>query len=166
MAQVPVSPPGAPAQSEAMEREQPAVVVVSVRGTDALHEYVPRDGILTVSHPEPVSLATRAQITAYFEEVTHFWREYCGGRKVYVLVDYDNLSTNSDDLEWYGAAVKRFADECAFDIVRYNGNMVQRMNGRLIAIQIHAPSNLYSSREEALAVVAGLRRGTIKSIPP
>jgi hypothetical protein len=58
-------------------------------------------------------------------------------------------------LVWQEAAV----DECAIATVRYGGSMLQRLASRAVAAQLHLPSNVYRSREEALAVVHALRAG-------
>jgi hypothetical protein len=124
-----------------------------------------KESILFASHPEPVVLATREDIAAYFDDGVRFWRRHSGGEKVYVVVDYQNLTTNLDEIEFYASQVKRIVDECAITVVRYSGSMLQRMAGRMTAIRLHTPSNAYSSREEALAVIRGLRAGTI-ALPP
>lgn len=128
--------------------------------------YEPESQILFVSHPYPVVLATRADISAYFEDGIRYFRERCQGRKVYVVVNYDNLTTNLDELETYASQVKRVMEECAITIVRFKGNLLQRMASRMVAIELHSPSNTYASLEEALEVVRGLQRGTISVQPP
>lgn len=120
-----------------------------------------KERILFVSHPHPIVLHTREDIAAYFDDGIRFWRRNAGGEKVYIVVDYQNLTTNLDEIEFYASQVKRIADECAITVVRYSGSMLQRMAGRMTAIRLHTPSNAYASREEALAVVRGLKAGTI-----
>ena len=120
-----------------------------------------KEKIIFASHPEPVVLTTREDIAAYFDDGVRFWRRHSGGEKVYVVVDYQNLTTNLDEIEFYASQVKRITDECAITVVRFSGSMLQRMAGRMTAIRLHTPSNAYSSREEALAVVRGLKAGTI-----
>lgn len=134
--------------------------------TRAQWEYDAQRQILFVSHPRPVVLTTRADIQAYFDDGIRYFREHCPGGKVYVVVDYDNLTTNLDELEFYAGQVKRVMDECAITVVRYQGSLLQRMASRMIAIKLHTPSNTYGSREEALEVVRGLQRGTISMQPP
>ncbi len=113
------------------------------------------------SHPAPVVLQTRDDIAAYFDDGVLFWRRHAGGEKVYVVVDYQNLTVNLDEIEFYTSRVKRVVDECAITVVRYNGSMRQRVAGRMTAIRLHAPSHAYASREEALAVVRALKAGTL-----
>jgi hypothetical protein len=103
---------------------------------------------------------------SYFDHTLRFWREHCEGRRLYVVVDYENLTTNIDELEFYASQVKRVLDEMAITIVRYNGTMLQRMAGRMTALKLHTTSKTYGSLEEALEVVRGLQRGTISIHPP
>ena len=132
----------------------------------AIWQYDPSEKILFASHPQPVMLQTRADMAEYFEDGIRFWRRNCGGEKVYIVVDYENLTTNLDELDFYASQVKRVINECAITVVRYHGNLLQRMASRMTAIKLHTPSNAYSSREQALAIVRGLRDGTISIHPP
>ncbi|MFZ5893821.1 MAG: hypothetical protein ACOY0T_22360 [Myxococcota bacterium] len=127
--------------------------------------YDPTEKILFASHPRPVELRTREDMTAYFEDGIRYWRRHCGGEKVYIVVDYENLTTNLDELDFYASQVKRVINECAITVVRYHGSLLQRMASRMTAIKLHTPSNAYSSREEALAIVRGLKAGTISMQP-
>jgi hypothetical protein len=126
----------------------------------------PARQILFVSHPSPVLLTTREEIQAYFDDGIRFFHEHCASRKAYIVVNYENLTTNLDELEFYASQVKRVMDECAITVVRYKGSLLQRMASRMVAIKLHAPSNTYSSLEEALEVVRGLQRGTISAQTP
>jgi len=122
--------------------------------------------ILFVSHPDPVTLETQAEMRAYFDYGIGFWREQCNGRRLYVVVDYENLTTSHEELEFYASQAKRVMDEIAITIIRYNGTLLQRMAGRMTALALHTTSKTYGSLEEALEVVRGLQRGTISIHPP
>jgi hypothetical protein len=128
----------------------------------AKHHYDPLENILFSHHPEPVDLVTRPDILGYFEENYQFWKSNCGGKKVYSLVDYSNLNMNLDEIDYYALQVKRIVRECVITIVRFDGSMVQRMAGRMTAIRLHTPSNTYATYEEALRVIKGLKKGSIK----
>jgi len=144
--------------------EQPAKDAAP-RARAARWSYDAEQNILFVSHPQPVELQTVAEIEAYFDVGAQAWQEQCGGRKVYVLVDYDGLTTNLDERAFYATQVQRIM-EFSITIVRYQGSMLQRMAARLTAIELHTPSHTYASLEEALAVVHGLQRGSISVQPP
>jgi hypothetical protein len=125
-------------------------------------KYDAAENIVYVWHPEPVSLQTREDIAAYFEANRRFWRSHCGGQKAYFVVDFDGQSTSVEQQDYYVQSVKAAVDECAITVVRYGGDMLQRLTARMAAIKMHLPSNIYASREEAVAVVRALRKGTIK----
>ena len=121
--------------------------------------------VVHVQHPSPVELRTRAEIAKYFDEAIEYCRAHLKGHKAYLVVNYDNLSFDTEEIDFYAGEVKRLSDDHALAIVRYNGSLVQRMAGRMAAIKLHKPSRVYGSREEAMAVVDGLKRGT-SSIRP
>jgi hypothetical protein len=102
---------------------------------------------------------------AYFDDTLRYFRQHCDGKKLYFVVDYENLATNIDELEFYATQVKRVLDECAITVIRYKGTMLQRMAGRMTALKLHTTSKTYGSLEEALEVVRGLQRGAISVHP-
>jgi hypothetical protein len=128
----------------------------------AVMKYDAAENIVYVWHPEPVFLKTREEIAAYFEANRKFWQDHCGGKKAYFVVDFDGQSTSTEHQDHYAACVKAALDECAITVVRYGGDMLQRLAARMAATKLHVPSNVYRSRDEALAVVRALRSGTLK----
>lgn len=129
--------------------------------TSAL-KYDADENIVFVWHPEPVFLTTRADIENYFEANRRFWRFHCHGQKAYFVVDFDGQSVSTDHQDFYAENVKAAVDECAITVVRYGGSMLQRLAARSVATALHLPSNIYASRDEAVAVVRALRRGSTK----
>lgn len=127
--------------------------------------YDATQNIVFMSFSTPVELKTRAEISAHFDRVVAFWRANCGGNKAYFVVNFDNININIDELEFYAEQSKRAHDLCAITSVRYGGNSLQRTVTRLAGMKIHRPSNIYETREEALAVVRALRKGEIKAKP-
>ncbi len=130
------------------------------RGAATL-SYDPADNIVFISFSEPVELNTREEISAHFKYVTDFWREHTHGQKSYFVVDFENITINIAELEFYAQETDKAHRECAITSVRYGGNPLQRTLTRLGGMKIHRPSNLYQTREEALEVVRALRRGEI-----
>ena len=120
------------------------------------------ENIVYVRHPRPVHLDTPEAIAAYFEENRQFWREHCGGRKAYFVVDFDGQTVDTAHQDFYAQCVKAAMDECSVTVVRYGGKMLQRLASRMAAASLHVPSNVYNSREEALAVVRALRSGKMR----
>ena len=123
------------------------------------------ENIVFVWHPVPVRLDTREDIARYFEANRQFWREHCGGKKAYFVIDFDGQSMNVEHQDFYADCIKAAVDECAVTVVRYGGEMLQRLAARMAATRVHVPSNVYRSRDEAIAVVRDLRSGATK-LPP
>jgi hypothetical protein len=124
------------------------------------HTYDPAQNIVFVTFPR-VHLETAIQIREHFDRVIAFWKANCQNRKVYYVVDYDGFTVNLRENGSYAQNMKRVADTCAITIVRYGGDSLQRTAVRLYNMKLHSPSRIYGSREEALAVVRGLKNGEL-----
>ena len=122
--------------------------------------YDPNENIVYVTFPQ-VHLETQAEIRAHFDRVLAFWKEKCRGNKVYYVVGYDNFTVNLRENDFYAQQMRRVS-ECAITIVRYGGDALQRTAARLYNMKLHAPSRLYESREEAVAVVKALKAGEMQ----
>ncbi|HZS40299.1 MAG TPA: hypothetical protein VFF06_25885 [Polyangia bacterium] len=123
----------------------------------AHQEYDAAENIVYVSFPS-VQLETQDEIRAHFDRIITFWKQHCGGRRVYYVVNYDNISVNLQENDFYAAQMKRVLEH-AITIVRYGGDPLQRTAARLANMKLHAPTRLYESRDEALAVVQSLKAG-------
>jgi hypothetical protein len=108
-----------------------------------------------------VHLESRQEIREHFDRVVAYWRDNCGGRKVYYVVGYDGFSVNLRENEYYAQQMRRVM-ECAITIVRYGGDALQRTAARLYNMKLHAPSRLYESREAAIDVVKALQAGEMQ----
>jgi hypothetical protein len=126
----------------------------------AFLRYDAAESIIDVTFPV-VHLETQKDIREHFDRVVAHWRDTCRGRKVYYVVCYDGFSVNLRENEYYGQQMRRVMD-CAITIVRYGGDALQRAATRLYNMKLHAPSQLYESREQALEVVRALKSGKMK----
>jgi hypothetical protein len=117
------------------------------------------ENIVWIAFPVPVELKTRPQIAEHFAHVIRFWRVQACGKKAYFVVDFDNLTIDAAELEFYAEQSKRAQDFCAIASVRYGGNPLQRTVTRLAGMKIHRPSNICETRHEALAMVQKLKEG-------
>jgi hypothetical protein len=120
------------------------------------------ENIIFIGFAEPTELRTKAEIAAHFERVVSFWRQHARGVKCYFVVDIDNITIDMKEIELYARETDRAHAECAITSVRYGGNPLHRTLTRLAGMKIHRPSNLYETREEAMAVVRALRAGDVK----
>jgi hypothetical protein len=121
------------------------------------------ENIVYMSFAEREDLQTREQIADHFTRVVSFWRAKAGGKKSYFVVAFDNVTINPSELDFYAEQTGRAHEICAITSVRYGGNPMQRTVTRLAGMKIHRPSNIYETREEALAVVRALQKGDVKA---
>lgn len=124
--------------------------------------YVKGENIIFIRFAEATELDTHAEIAGHFKRVVSYWRTHARGKKCYFVVDIDNITINMKELELYARETDRAHAECAITSVRYGGNPLHRTLTRLGGMKIHRPSNLYATREEAMAVVRALRSGEIR----
>jgi hypothetical protein len=124
--------------------------------------YDKNENIMFISFAEPTELNTPEEIAAHFKRVVSYWRQHARGKKCYFVVDIDNITINMKELEFYAGETDKAHQECAISSVRYGGNPLHRTLTRLAGMKIHRPSNLYATREEAMAVVRALRSGEIR----
>jgi hypothetical protein len=127
-------------------------------GVTAYLSYDAVENIVYVTFPN-VHLETQTEIREHFDRVVAFWKEKCRGRKVYYVVGYDGFSVNLRENDFYGQQMRRIVDDCAITIVRYGGDSLQRTAARLYNMKLHEPSQLYESREDAIAVVRAIKSG-------
>jgi hypothetical protein len=127
----------------------------------SFQSYDPAENILFVTFPS-VHLETRAEISRHFDYAYRFWLDNCGGRKAYYVVGYDGFSVNLRENEFYAEQMRPILEDCAITVVRYGGDALQRTGARLYNMKLHAPSRLYESRDEALAVVRALKSGEMR----
>jgi hypothetical protein len=111
-------------------------------------------------------LNTREEIAAHFERVVAFWRANAGGKKSYFVVNFENVHININEIDFYSKQTQRAHAECAITSVRYGGDAMQRTVTRLAGMKVHLPSNIYETKEAALAVVRKLRAGEISESAP
>jgi hypothetical protein len=119
------------------------------------------DQLIEIVHPQPLVLETRRQMQAFFRSVEEFWSQHCGNQKVYGLVCLDNVTIPPQAAALYAECLAPVLDRVFHVVVRYGGDPLHRTTVRLGGLMIHTPSRIYATREEALAIVRGLRAGTV-----
>jgi hypothetical protein len=125
--------------------------------------YDPDEEIMFVGFAN-LSFTSREEIERAFSRVDTFWRANCGGRKVYVVVDYTNVHFDISLTEFYSSYVKKAVEDYSITTLRYTTEVQIRTTLRVVGMNIHKPSNLYATREEAIQMVRALRskRATIE----
>jgi hypothetical protein len=124
------------------------------------------ENVIHMAFPRPIELRTREEITAHFDRVIAFWRSHARGKKVYFVVDFDNVTISVAELAHYAAQSRRAHDLCAIASVRFGGNSLQRTATRLAGMKIQRASNIFDSREEAMAAVRAMKAEAERSAQP
>jgi hypothetical protein len=124
-------------------------------------DYEAETNIIYVTFPQ-VHLETPTEIREHFDRVIAWWRDNCRNKKAYWVVGYDGFTVNLRENDYYAQQMKRIAEGCAITIVRYGGDSLQRTAARLYNMKLHAPSRLYDSKEEAIAVVKAIQTGQMQ----
>lgn len=111
---------------------------------------------------DALRLDSAAQIKRAFDVIHHFWTRECGGKKIYCVIDYTDFSLDIALTEIYAASVKHAVETYSITTVRYTNNLAARATLRAVAVKTHLPSNVYATRQDAIAVVRGLRANKIQ----
>jgi hypothetical protein len=126
------------------------------------YKYLRADGIIELTHREPVLLSEPQDFDDYFGQFLEYWRKMAGGQKVYALVNWGNFRINLRASNDYARNIASLYDRVVTAIVRYNPEDPElRTTGRLTSVRLHKPAHIYGTREEALAVIRGLRDGSV-----
>jgi hypothetical protein len=108
-----------------------------------------------------IVLQTRADIFEFFDYIDAWWRKTCNGTRVYYVVDYTGFTLNLRENDCFAERMKQTVDLSAITVIRYGGDDLQRSAARLRGLKVHAASNLYQTREEAIGVLQSIRAGAI-----
>jgi hypothetical protein len=112
-----------------------------------------------------VTIATTDEVKSLAASFEKAWRAKCGGKRVYLVVDYDGFSMEPGMIPAFAEMVKSALSKHVITIVRYGGDSLQRTNARLVGIRSHVPSRLYATKQEAVEVVVALRSGSMRLEP-
>jgi hypothetical protein len=123
--------------------------------------YWPEEEILFFSCAN-VMFDNKSTIDCSFEDCERFWTRYCGGKKVFIVVDYTGCLIDPKLAEYFATKRVKINQRISITTVRYGGDLALRVALRAMAVKTHVPSNLYMNRDEAVSVVRGIRRGTIQ----
>jgi len=123
--------------------------------------YDPREQILFVGFAG-LQLTSEDDIDAAFYAVRRGWEGACRGKRVYCVVDYTGFSFPTRLSEHYAKCVKHAVETYSITTVRYTNDVALRTALRVMSMKIHSPSNLYSTKEDAIQVVRGLRAKRIR----
>jgi hypothetical protein len=102
------------------------------------------------------------QVDRAFGDALRFWRTHASGRRVYIVVDYTGVVIDPKVVDYFARKRAESVSQFTLGAVRYGGDLATRTALRAMAVKTHIPSNLYATREDAIAIVRGLRSGRIE----
>lgn len=108
-----------------------------------------------------IHFETPETIDRVFGIIRSYWRAHCKGVKVYAIIDYTDVHIETSVFDYYAESVKSIVDECTITTIRYTNDLLTRATLRRIGVRTHKPSNLYSTREEALEVVEAISKNLL-----
>jgi hypothetical protein len=97
------------------------------------------------------------------EDVDEFFDEYVQcfqklGRKVYVVVNIDNLLVHGSVQVYYGESSLRTVNQYVIGLARWGVNDKARMTVRTTSLKVKLAPNIYKTREEAVKAIEDMKR--------
>lgn len=108
-----------------------------------------------------LNLKYKAEVDALWEAIDNYW-DINIKRKSYILVNYSDFSPSSLLTSYWAIKVRAAVMKMAITSVRYSNQTMVRTVVRTSLIKVHLPSNMYGSRQEALAVIDGLKSRSVE----
>jgi hypothetical protein len=129
--------------------------------TDDRFSYSAETEVFFVGNFANTTFDTKQKIDRAFADSLRYWKTHCGGKSVYCVIDYTGTFIDPKLTEYFGAR-RNIIAKYMTTTVRFGANPGTRATLRSLAITTHSPSNLYESRQEAIAVVERIRRGEVQ----
>jgi hypothetical protein len=80
------------------------------------------------------------------------------GRRVYVISKIDDLHIRADVTDYYGQRARGVFEKYVIAFARYGENPLSRMSVRTSARKSKLESNIYNTRQEAIAAIEKLKQ--------
>jgi hypothetical protein len=122
--------------------------------------YSPADSLWSVNALAGVHFVRLAHVVEVFEACHRYWELHIKQR-CYALVDYTDTVVDKGLVAAFAEERRRIVAGLTITTLRFTADIQARTAIRAMSIKIHQPSNLYASREEALAVLERIRTGSL-----
>jgi hypothetical protein len=122
--------------------------------------YNASDNLWSVNVFAGVRFTRLTQVEDAFEACHRYWDLHIKQR-CYVLIDYTDTVVDKGLLEAFADKRRTIVSGRTITTLRFTADIQARTAIRAMSIKIHQPSNLYASREEALAVLERIRAGSV-----
>jgi hypothetical protein len=100
------------------------------------------------------------QVSETFASCRRYWKAHIG-KRCYAVVDYTGTTIDKSIAPSFAEERQRIVSELTITTFRFTSDLEARAAIRAISIRIHQPSNLYASKEEALAVLQKIHAGVV-----
>ncbi len=99
---------------------------------------------------------TQADVDGFFEEYRKYFEQI--DRKIYLISNIDDLRVHAAVAEYYGATAKTTVGHYLLGFARWGSNDVSRMTVRTSSLKADLESNIFNTREEAIAYIEDLKK--------
>jgi flavorubredoxin len=117
-------------------------------------EYDPvKNIVFTEDHCD---VKTEADVDEFFEEHRKYFEQI--GKKFYMISNIDDLRVHAAVAAYYGATAKTAVGHYLLGFARWGSNDVSRMTVRTSSLKADLDSNIFNTREEAVAYIENLKK--------
>jgi hypothetical protein len=117
-------------------------------------EYDPvKNIVFTVDHCD---VKTEADVDEFFEEHRKYFEQI--DKKFYMISNIDDLRVHAAVAAYYGTTAKTAVGHYLLGFARWGSNDVSRMTVRTSSLKADLDSNIFNTREEAIAYIETLKK--------
>lgn len=88
------------------------------------------------------------------------------GHRVYLISKIDGLQVGAGVSEYYGRRAREVFQKYVLGFARYGEDPAARMTVRTASKKANLESNIYNTREEAVAAIEAMKKSEGQDIPP
>lgn len=103
-------------------------------------------------------LRTREDVDIFISEYVSYFRKL--GRSAYVVSNIDHLLVHDQIADYYGEQAGATIAQYILGFARWGTNSWSRMTLRTTSLKAGIPTNIYLTREEAVAAVEQMKSGS------
>jgi hypothetical protein len=105
-------------------------------------------------------IKTREDVDGFFAEYARFFQNI--GKKFYMISNIDGLRVHADIAGYYGERARETTERHLLGFARYGNNDFARMTIRTSSTRARLQSNIYGTREEAVAAVEQMEAARLR----
>lgn len=101
-------------------------------------------------------IKTEADVDTFYEEHRKYFDQV--GKKFYMISNIDDLRVHAAVAVYYGTTAKATVGHYLLGFARWGSNDVSRMTVRTSSLKADLESNIFNTREEAIAYIEDLKK--------